>query len=155
MYQTCGGVRRHTSVSNTCQCSTSTSCYYTQLIVFKNYYWRRNANLNATAKMKVSAATVLSMEERKVGEVYFKLAKYKLRDKQNLKEFWKLNKLCFHIHIQCNSIIFLFLPERWKEKNFHKKIKGQLWSYTSARKTTSTIVIMSVITTSKPEFING
>jgi len=27
------------------------------------------------------------MEERKVGEVYFKLAKYKLRDKQNLKEF--------------------------------------------------------------------
>lgn len=47
----------------------------------------RIANLNATAKMKVRAATVLSMEERKVGEVYFKLAKYKLRDKQNLQKF--------------------------------------------------------------------
>jgi hypothetical protein len=37
--------------------------------------------------MKVRDDTVLYMEARKVGEVYFKLAKYKLRDKVILQYF--------------------------------------------------------------------
>jgi hypothetical protein len=55
--------------------------------IFDLNNYAKISNLSNTAIMKVRHDTVLYMEARKVGEVYFKLAKYKLRDKVILQYF--------------------------------------------------------------------